>query len=76
VIQKRNQHDLMSDFRDEVSGYLNNFNIMYSLINLKLKKSLTNININMITYYQKIIKLGFINNKEINLLKYFLSDLK
>jgi hypothetical protein len=76
VTQKRNQHDLMSDFRDEVSGYLNNFNIMYSLIILKLKKGLTNININMITYYQKIIQLGFINNKEINLLKYFLSDLK
>ncbi len=76
MTQKRNQHDLMSDFRDEVSGYLNNFNIMYSLIILKLKKGLTNININMITYYQKIIQLGFINNKEINLLKYFLSDLK
>ena len=76
VIQKRNQHNLMSDFRDEINGYLNNFNIMLSLMNLKLKKGVTNININMITCYQKLIQLGFINNKEINLLKYFLSDLK
>jgi hypothetical protein len=66
----------MSDFRDEISGYLNNLNIMDSLINLKLKKGVNNINANMITCYKKLIQLGFINNKEIYLLKYFLSDLE
>jgi hypothetical protein len=76
VRQERNQHNLMSDFRDEISGYLNNLNIMDSLINLKLKKGANNINANMIACYKKLIQLGFINNKEIDLLKYFLSDLE
>ena len=44
VRQERNEHNLMSDFRDEVSGYLNNLNIMDSLMNLNLKKGIKNIN--------------------------------
>ncbi len=65
----------MKDFNDEISGYLNNLNIMNNLIDLELKKGQENIMINMITCYKKLIELGFLDKKEMNLLKYFLHDL-
>lgn len=77
VRQERNQHNIMSDFRDEVSGYLNNLNIMDSLMNLNLKKGIKNISVNMIACYKKLTELGFIDNKkEMNLLECFLYDLE
>jgi hypothetical protein len=75
VTQKRSEHILMKDFNDEISGYLNNLNIMNNLIDLELKKGQENIMINMITCYKKLIELGFLDKKEMNLLKYFLHDL-
>jgi hypothetical protein len=65
----------MKDFNDEISGYLNNLNIMNNLLDLELKKGQENIMINMITCYKKLIKLGFFDKKEMNLLKCFLHDL-
>jgi hypothetical protein len=77
VRQERNQHNLMTDFRDEVSGYLNNLNIMDSLMKLNLKKGIKNISINMIACYKKLTELGLITNKkEMNLLECFLYDLE
>lgn len=39
MFQRRNEHSLIRDFRDEVSGYLNNVGIMEALTALPLEKA-------------------------------------
>ncbi|RZL32757.1 MAG: DUF288 domain-containing protein [Pedobacter sp.] len=76
VRQERNEHNLMADFEDEISGYKNNFQIVESLNQLNLKKGIENIPENMIVCYTKLIELGLVDNKEIILLKAWLQDIK
>ena len=76
VKQKRNVHNLMRDFEDEVSGYENNFKIMSSLIKLKLKPGIKNIKYNMLLCYKKLVSMNLINKKELKLLNAWFKDLK
>ena len=76
VIQKRNEHNLMRDFHDEISGYENNFEIMKNLINLKLKPGVKNIEHNMILCYKKLVQMNLIDKKEIKLLNAWFLDYK
>ena len=76
VRQKRNDHNLLKDFKDEVSGYLNNSQIFESLKKLKLKRGVCNINENMILCYEKLIELNLVDKKEMVLLKAWLRDVK
>ena len=76
VVQKRNEHDLMRDFKDEVCGYENNFNIMNCLMKLNLKPGIKNIKHNMILCYKELIHINLINKKELKLLKAWFIDLK
>jgi hypothetical protein len=76
VIQKRNVHNLMHDFEDEISGYRNNYNIMKNLIKLKLKPGIKNIQYNMILCYKELVLMNLINKKEIRLLNAWFLDLK
>lgn len=75
VWQDRNDHNLMKDFEDEISGYFNNLNIMSELSNLKLKKGVINISENMILCYEKLITLNLVGKEELPLLKSWLKDL-
>jgi len=75
VWQARNDHNLMNDFRDEISGYNNNSIILNSLKELKLEDGIENIPTNMIKCYEKMIEMDLINFKEINLLKAWLKDI-
>ena len=76
VVQERNEHNLMKDFKDEISGYNNNLNIMSNLIKLKLKPGIKNIKHNMILCYKKLILMKLINKKEMKLLNAWFLDLK
>ncbi len=73
--QQRNDHNLMTDFRDEIPGYNNNAQICKNLKELELKNGVENISTNMIKCYDKLIDLELVSYNEINLLKAWLEDI-
>lgn len=75
VWQERNAHNLMNDFRDEISGYNNNAQIVKSLKELDLKEGTENIPANMLLCYKKLIELELVGADEMNLLKAWLHDI-
>ena len=74
VWQDRNDHNLMNDFQDEISGYNNNAQIAKSLKELVLKDGTENISANMKICYNKLIELGFEGPQETILLDAWLKD--
>jgi hypothetical protein len=76
VWQQRNDHNLMNDFRDEISGYSNNSLIYNRLKNLNLKSGAEYIAENMIACYTDLIDCGLVGKEEIDLLKRWISDVK
>jgi hypothetical protein len=75
VRQKRNDHNLLKDFEDEVPGYLLNAKIADTLNKLKLKKGKKNIAENMIACYAALVEASIIGEKELDLLNCWLNDL-
>ncbi len=75
VFQERNEHDLMKDFKDEVSGYLHNETIAKSLANLNLSPGVDNIPDNMLRCYKQLIELDLIDADELQLLQAWIGDL-
>lgn len=74
VFQKRNEHDLMRDFSDEVPGYLNNRAIGSRLAELKLEAGPENIGDNLIKCYEVFVQMDLIPSKEIALVKAWVQD--
>jgi hypothetical protein len=75
VLQERNEHSLMRDFADEVSGYLNNRTIATQLAALKLQAGPENIGENLIRCYAEMARLDLIPEKEMPLVKAWVHDL-
>jgi len=76
IYQKRNVHNLNSDFKEEISLYLNSKKI-YNVINrLKLKKGFKNFPINMRMCYLKLIKTDIFKKDEMKYLDAWLLDCK
>ena len=75
VFQDRNEHSLMRDFADEVSGYLNNRRIAEELSTLKLLAGEAEIASNMRLCYQRLIELELVGSAELDLLDAWFSDL-
>lgn len=75
VYQKRNDHDLMRDFKDEIDGYLHNDALVQALWSLDLSPGIENIPANMCLCYQQLIDLGLIDGREMDLLKAWIHDL-
>ncbi len=75
VFQERNDHNLMKDFEDEISGYLRNDEIKKTLSGLSLKGGQTNIPDDLVTCYQSLIGLGVVGKEESTLLNAWLNDL-
>jgi hypothetical protein len=76
VRQERNDHSLIADFQDEISGYLNNDKIMNALASLKLPGGVQSINDHLLICYEELVALGFIDAKELPLLATWISDLE
>lgn len=76
VVQERNDHDLMLDFRDEIPGYLHNEAIMEALSALELEQGPKNITINMQRCYQCLVDIELIDVAELALLDAWLNDIK
>jgi len=75
VWQERNDHNLMTDFKDEISGYTNNLAIMQNLNNLSLKNGVEHIGENMKSCYAKLIEMGLVGADEMPILEAWLKDL-
>ncbi|MFN2532437.1 MAG: STELLO glycosyltransferase family protein [Pyrinomonadaceae bacterium] len=75
VVHERNDHDLLSDFRDEIPGYLHNAQICQALEALPLKSGVENIADNIRSCYEKLVSMNLVGQKEIELLDAWLSDL-
>jgi len=75
VRQERNEHSLLSDFEDEISGYLNNAEIVSNLSDLPLKDGIENINDNLEHCYFSLVRLGVISEEELALVRAWIADL-
>lgn len=74
VHQVRNQHDLLSDFTDEVPGYLNNDAIARRLEALNIREG--RINESMIACYETLISMGILGSEELRLLRTWLVEVE
>lgn len=75
VWQERNEHNLMRDFADEVSGYLTNDKIKQTLDALKLAPGEAAIPANMRACYSALVEMGAVGDGELELLDLWLADL-
>lgn len=75
VYQERNAHDLMSDFADEVPGYLNNDRICKTLEDLPLATGEAAIPDNLRACYRALVELGVVGVQELPLLDAWLVDI-
>ncbi len=75
VTQERNDHDLMRDFEDEISGYLGNDKIRTALEAVEVKPGSENIPAAMRACYTALVTGGFVGSEELPLLDAWLTDL-
>jgi len=76
VVQKRNPHNLMRDFRDEVPGYLSNDSIRRVLEGLRLKSGPAFVGANLERCYEALAEAGIFPRKELTLVRTWLHDLE
>ena len=74
VFQKRNFHNLLNDFEDEVPVYRDTEKIIEILETLKLYKSKKKLLKNLLICYEKLIENNFFHKKEMKLIKMWCSD--
>lgn len=75
VWQERNEHNLLRDFADEVSGYLNNAAIAKALESLPLKPGKEHIGENLYKCYQKLVEMELVGKEELPLVEAWLKDI-
>lgn len=76
VVQERNEHNLMRDFKDEVPGYLENDRISRLLEDLALESGPDAVGANLLRCYEALIKQRILPARERPLVKAWLADLK
>jgi hypothetical protein len=76
AIQERNVHDLMNDFKDEVSGYLNNEKIVSDLDGLCLDNGEENLANNLRACYKMFCENKYLDARELLLLEAWLEDIE
>ncbi|HLP83075.1 MAG TPA: STELLO glycosyltransferase family protein [Phycisphaerales bacterium] len=75
VRQLRNDHNLMRDFEDEVSGYTQNAKICAALGALELKAGEQYTSANVRACFAELVSKGFLPERELELLDAWLHDL-
>ena len=75
VYQRRNEHNLMRDFADEVPGYLHNRMIGERLDALKLDAGQESLGENLIRCYEELIRLDLVGKEELSLVKAWVLDI-
>ena len=74
--QQRNVHNLMSDFNDEIPGYLHNSEIRAALETLQLEAGVEKISDNLKACYEKLAGMSLVGAEELHLLDAWLEDIK
>lgn len=74
VVQQRNEHDLMRDFKDEVPGYLRNRELALKLEGLRLERGADAVSTNLVSCYEELVKAEFFPEKELELVNAWRSD--
>ena len=75
VYQERNMHNLMRDFADEISGYINNKKIADTLAGLPLQPGKVHLGDNLLRCYEALVGLGLVGEKELALVEAWNADL-
>lgn len=73
VFQERNPHDLMKDFQDEISGYLNNHKIAEALDKLELKGDIFD---NIFSCYEEFVRMKLLPIDEMVSLSNWIEEIK
>jgi len=76
VVQRRNVHNLLKDFADEVPLYLANDRIVRLLEEQPLDSGAEAAGANLLRCYEKLVQHGILPRKELPLVKAWLGDLK
>ena len=76
VVQERNPHDLMTDFEDEVPGYLFNRRITDVLAALRLRPGQGAAGDNLFRCYEALVAGGYLPEEELKGVKAWLADLQ
>ena len=76
MFQDRNQHNLIRDFADEISGYLNNAMIMELLSDTCLSDDPIQIGSNMRICYERLIEEKIVSQEELRFVDLWLKDIK
>lgn len=74
VWQERNAHSLISNFEDEIPGYLNNAAICNALSELDIKTGSNYCFDNLLKCYEKLIDINMVGKDEMPLLVSWISD--
>jgi hypothetical protein len=74
MIQIRNPHDLLKDFKDELPGYLHNESLCSILESLNLKKGVDNIDRNLMKCYEKLVEIELLDSDELPLIRAWIED--
>ena len=76
VIQERNPHNLLRDFADEISGYLQNSKIAQALTDLSLHPGPDQVPRNMRICYEELVRIAVLPPRELPLVDAWLTDLE
>lgn len=75
VCQQRNAHNLMSDFEQEIPGYLHNDAIRESLGSLPLAAGPEHLCDNLVRCYECLVRMTLLQPEELDLLNAWLRDI-
>lgn len=75
VVQERNEHSILKDFSDEISGYLNNAMIAETLEALPLLPGTEHLAANLRRCYEALVDKGLMDKKELLLLDAWSHDM-
>ncbi len=75
VYQKRNDHNLMRDFEEEVPGYLQNRNIAGILDRVELRPGAEHLSTSLYTCYEELVRHSIFESKELALVEAWITDL-
>jgi hypothetical protein len=76
VVQARNEHRLLSDFREEVPGYLANDEIAGLLLSISLRAGPEQVSANLLRCYEALVVAKHVGPEELVLVREWLQDLK
>jgi len=74
VVQRRNAHNLMRDFVDEIPGYEGNRRLVETLEHTDLQHGAKNVGANLRVCYQALVTAGFFPEKELALVEAWLAE--